>query len=209
MPDTTLPALLGTGDHASRPAAGDVGSGALYSCTDHSLVYQSDGSSWTTWATLGGASVEPPTLQRTTSSRAGNITTGSTTFVIIDNTKLPAISVANCEVGDVIEMELTGQSYNSGANAAFIDWQVDRPVGATVRVSPGPNDSGVAVIGAATTRNTTFARAQWVIDESGTHTFQPMWRCTAGTQTFANAASGSDDTMILHTVKRWPAALVL
>lgn len=51
----TLPVLLGTGDHASRPAASAVGSGGLYSCTTHSLVYQTDGSSWTTWATLGGS----------------------------------------------------------------------------------------------------------------------------------------------------------
>lgn len=41
------------GDHASRPAAGDVPEGTLYSCTTHSLVYQSDTSTWTTWATLG------------------------------------------------------------------------------------------------------------------------------------------------------------
>lgn len=53
MADTTLPALLDTGTHAARPAASAVGTGALYSCTDHSLVYQTDGSSWTTWATLG------------------------------------------------------------------------------------------------------------------------------------------------------------
>lgn len=47
---------LPTGDHASRPAAGAVPTGALYSCTTHSLIYQSDGSStWSTWATLGAA----------------------------------------------------------------------------------------------------------------------------------------------------------
>jgi hypothetical protein len=57
MADTTLPGLLATGDHASRPSASAVGSGALYSCTTHSLLYQSDGSSWTTWATLGGGTV--------------------------------------------------------------------------------------------------------------------------------------------------------
>jgi hypothetical protein len=57
MADTTLPGLFATGDHASRPAASAVGSGALYSCTTHGLVYQSDGSSWTTWATLGGGAV--------------------------------------------------------------------------------------------------------------------------------------------------------
>lgn len=43
------------GDHASRPAAGDVPAGTLYACSDHGLIYQSDGASWSTWATLGGA----------------------------------------------------------------------------------------------------------------------------------------------------------
>lgn len=50
----TLPVVLGTGVHASRPAASAVGKGGLYSCSTHSLVYQTDGSSWTTWASLSG-----------------------------------------------------------------------------------------------------------------------------------------------------------
>ena len=62
MAATTLPALLDTGDHASRPAASAVGTGALYSCTDHSLVYQTDGSTWTTWATLGGGGIQQTLL---------------------------------------------------------------------------------------------------------------------------------------------------
>jgi hypothetical protein len=42
--------LYQTGNHAGRPAAS---SGCvLYSCTEHNLVYRSDGSSWTTWLTL-------------------------------------------------------------------------------------------------------------------------------------------------------------
>lgn len=44
--------LIG-GTHASRPAATAVPEGTLYSCTDHSLIYQSDGATWTTYATLG------------------------------------------------------------------------------------------------------------------------------------------------------------
>lgn len=43
------------GTHASRPAATTVPAGTLYSCTDHSLVYQSDGATWSTYATLGTA----------------------------------------------------------------------------------------------------------------------------------------------------------
>lgn len=48
--------LYQTGVHGSRPAAS---SGCvLYSCTTHSLVYKSDGASWTTWMTIPtGASV--------------------------------------------------------------------------------------------------------------------------------------------------------
>lgn len=72
MADTTLPGLLATGDHASRPAASAVGTGALYSCTDHALVYQTDGSSWTTWASLGGGGI-PETLI----DAAGDLIVGS------------------------------------------------------------------------------------------------------------------------------------
>lgn len=54
MADTTLPGVLLEGDHASRPAAADVASGALYACSTHGLIYQSDLSTWATWATLGG-----------------------------------------------------------------------------------------------------------------------------------------------------------
>lgn len=48
------------GDHASRPAASAVPTGTLYSCSTHSLIYQSDGSTtWATWATLGGGAGTP------------------------------------------------------------------------------------------------------------------------------------------------------
>lgn len=42
------------GTHAARPAATVVPEGTLYACSDHGLVYQSDGATWSTWATLGG-----------------------------------------------------------------------------------------------------------------------------------------------------------
>lgn len=47
--------VLGPDTHANRPAATAVPEGALYSCSDHDLVYQSDGATWSTWATVGGA----------------------------------------------------------------------------------------------------------------------------------------------------------
>lgn len=52
--------LYQTGNHAGRPAAN---SGCvLYSCTDHLLVYRSDGSSWTTFVTLPGGGISATLL---------------------------------------------------------------------------------------------------------------------------------------------------
>jgi hypothetical protein len=53
---------LGPDTHANRPAAGTPPVGSLYSCTTHSLVYRTDGSTWSTWATLGGAAVTDATI---------------------------------------------------------------------------------------------------------------------------------------------------
>lgn len=60
MADITMPGMLLSGDHASRPLATAVGGGTLYACSDHSLIYQSDESAWSTWATLspGSASLD-------------------------------------------------------------------------------------------------------------------------------------------------------
>jgi len=52
MATTRFADHLLTGTHASRPAATAVPAGTLYSCTDHSLIYQSDGTSWATYAIL-------------------------------------------------------------------------------------------------------------------------------------------------------------
>jgi hypothetical protein len=42
------------GIHSARPAATAVPQGTLYACSTHSLIYQSDGATWSTWASLGG-----------------------------------------------------------------------------------------------------------------------------------------------------------
>lgn len=57
MPATIAGSHEGLDTHANRPAANAAGQpvGALYSCSTHSLIYKTDGSSWATWATLGTA----------------------------------------------------------------------------------------------------------------------------------------------------------
>lgn len=59
---TTFAGHLLSGLHASRPAATAVPAGTLYSCTTHSLIYQSDGSTWSTYATLGSTETLPASI---------------------------------------------------------------------------------------------------------------------------------------------------
>jgi len=61
-----------TGTHAARPAGNAQPDGSLYSCTTHSLVYQSNyaGNSWSTWATLGAAASGSITASGYTQSTA-------------------------------------------------------------------------------------------------------------------------------------------
>lgn len=71
---TSFSGHLLSGDHASRPTATTVPEGTLYSCTDHSLVYQSDGATWSTWASLAGTgSVATDTIW----DNAGDLAVGS------------------------------------------------------------------------------------------------------------------------------------
>lgn len=51
----TVTGVLLTGNHAGRPSSG-LQAGTLYSCTTHSLIYQTSdtGSTWATWANLSG-----------------------------------------------------------------------------------------------------------------------------------------------------------
>lgn len=59
---TTFLSHVQTGDHASRPAATTVAVGTLYACTDHFIIYQSDGATWSNWhdgASAVGAHTHP------------------------------------------------------------------------------------------------------------------------------------------------------
>jgi len=74
MPATILGSHLGIDTHANRPAANAAGQpiGALYSCSTHGLIYKTDGSTWSTYATLSGTDTNGLVLleQHTASSSA-------------------------------------------------------------------------------------------------------------------------------------------
>lgn len=52
--NATVPGILRPGTHSARPAATAVGPGTVYFCSTHKLIYQSDGSTWSTAFDPGG-----------------------------------------------------------------------------------------------------------------------------------------------------------
>lgn len=75
---STVAGILLTGVHGSRPASG-VSIGTLYSCTTHSLVYQTSdtGSTWTTWANLAGTGSTTTVATDTIWDAAGDLVQGT------------------------------------------------------------------------------------------------------------------------------------
>lgn len=90
----TVAGILLTGNHAGRPSSG-VSAGTLYSCTTHSLIYQTSdtGSTWGTWATLTGTGLADPmttrgdVIVRNASNATDRLAIGSSgTFLSSDGT---------------------------------------------------------------------------------------------------------------------------
>lgn len=116
MADTTLPGLLATGDHASRPAASAVGTGALYSCTTHGLVYQSDGSAWATWATLGAAAI-PSTIVAGWDAGTAALTTAD----------MADIDVILPDAGTIVAAYVVADPAGSGVVDVWVDDSASHP----------------------------------------------------------------------------------
>lgn len=58
----TVPGILQSGTHASRPLATAMAVGGLYSCSTHATIYVSDGTSWSTWGLMGLAGTNASAL---------------------------------------------------------------------------------------------------------------------------------------------------
>ncbi len=53
-PIASVPGVLQAGTHSARPAATAVAVGAVYACSTHLKLYQSDGATWSDYFTPGG-----------------------------------------------------------------------------------------------------------------------------------------------------------
>ena len=106
MADTTLPGVLLKGVAASRPAASAVAKGTIYSATDTGAITQSDGSSWSTWATISSGLADPMTtrgdiMYRNSSNATSRLPIGSAgQFLGSDGTDVswtsPPTGISSC-----------------------------------------------------------------------------------------------------------------
>lgn len=144
----TIPVLLGTGDHASRPAANAVGIGGIYSCTDHDLIYQTDGASWTTWATLGTTGAAPDTADylvgTANGSLSGEIVVGAT----------PGGELGNTWASPTVDATHSGSAHADFIAKAIVDVKGDIIVATAadtvVRLAAGTNGDVLTANSAAT-----------------------------------------------------------
>lgn len=114
----TIPGMFLTGTHAARPAASAVGGGTLYSCSDHSLIYQSDGSAWSTWATVGGGGDGSLIgITRYQPGTDGTIRTLTTADALMDGTNLtvtftaPASGNVLVRFNGTVNMDATAEQF--------------------------------------------------------------------------------------------------
>lgn len=136
--------------------------------------------------------------KQTTLSGNTNKTTTSTTFVVVDDTNLPWLSLSAVN-GDVIEIILSATIVLSETALFAIDFEVDPPSGANTRTYPN-NESGALAQSGSSARYNGTTRVRFPVTETGTWAFRPMWRVSAGTATMTNGTSGSDDTAIQFSV---------
>jgi hypothetical protein len=95
--------FLGPDTHANRPAANAVNKGAKYVCTTHGIIYSSDQTAWTTWATLGAA-YDPEAVRDTIGAA---LVSGTRVTVTVDDAG-DTITIAS--LGTTIDAQ-TGTSY--------------------------------------------------------------------------------------------------
>lgn len=157
------------------------------------------GSGGTSGTGQSGAQYSSSIFQQTRIRATSNKTTTSTTFVAIDGTNLPPLSLTML-VGDVVRCRLSGM-YSAVTGAAYFDFQVVQPALGTVRTNStaASGATGSAPVGSSILQ----AEATFTATEAGTHTFQPVWRVTAGTGTlYNNSGATGEDVEIFHSAEK-------
>lgn len=191
----TVPGMFLTGTHAARPAASAVGKGSLYACSDHKLVYQSDGSSWTTWIDASGSGGAAGNLQAGKVKRtAGDFTTASTSFVDVTGMSVTITTGARrCLVAAIVAGTVNNAA---GTMAVTLDIDGTDQGGATNGMLP----LGQAII--SETQNWSFMFLTDVLT-AASHTFK--LRAKVYNAAHTGTIFASDPPCILSVVELYAA----
>ena len=203
MANTVAGIHLGPDTHANRPAATAVTSGSLYSCSDHDLIYRSDGSAWATWATLGGGASGPTVIRKS----ADESVTSSTTLQD-DNDFTFAIGASEIWVAE-LNLYIRGAGTGEDLKIGFTV-----PAGATMRYSAiGPSFGATGAEGDGRFQShTTSGNVVLGVVASGTSDLSALVTCsvangaTPGNVVFQWAQFSSAANAVTLLAGSWMAA---
>lgn len=215
MAEITIPGMFLTGDHASRPAATAVGGGSIYSCTDHDLLYQSDGAAWTTWATLSGGAPDAHStshenggsdeLDVTGLAGAGGGGNTGTLYRVDYVAYTSSTNVSQTAEGSADTIVTANGVAFDGSTIARIDFFVPRArpaasAGANLEFVLYDGASSIGLLGrifsaAATSANVAVKLEHYLTPSNATHTYSIRAIVSTGTGVVAGGAGGSGAIM--------------
>lgn len=128
------------GTHAARPTAATPPVGTKYACSDHGLVYETDGTTWTTWfdpLTVGTTLTTKGDLLARSSTAASRLGVGADGQVLTaDSTQTLGVKWAASSGGGG-----SAETFDAAVTAALTGvvhrWKFDDASGATVADSVG------------------------------------------------------------------------
>lgn len=123
--------LRATDTLANRPAATAVPAGTLYSASDTAIIYRSDGTTWSTWATLASG-VRTINAQTGTTYTLALTDAGASKFLTLSNASAITLTVPTnasvaFPVGSIVSLAQTG--------AGLVT--ITAAVGVTINATPG------------------------------------------------------------------------
>lgn len=190
MTNTLFTDHVPAGTHAGRPAASSVPTGTLYACSDHHLVYQSDGTAWSTWYDPGAAAANTIKDRRWVASSSEtpvdefNDSNLDAAWVRVDGNTARTAAATFTESGDVLS------AYCDGGDATGELHALMRPLGTPLAVgdaistcitltdSPGSTSVALLVLADGVTAGAGAQQASLLWHDASTPLHQAVFNFT-------------------------------